>query len=160
MHGFRRSLSIGSPLLSTIRRGASRSSCEDLPQTMTPAAIVALRELSPRLYPVLSPRLFLSDVTVRLFICPETSGGMVARTTYLIWTGKAPLQKLTEFLRHPDCRCFQLLVGFPMKKAGGLAQDFTVWTSPATFPRDQKQLPDKSLIGFLRDRFPELNVGE
>lgn len=144
----RRSLLIGSPLLNSIREGASRSLPGVLPCSMTAAATRVMKELAPRVFQDHSSRLYGSDVTVRVFTSPETSAGFLVKTTCSTTDGPAQLRQLIEFCFKSASQLSALLVGFP-KTVTGLAADYRVWISPLTFARGQTDKREPSSVGYL-----------
>jgi hypothetical protein len=142
-----RSLSIGSPLLNTIREGACQSSLAASSLGMTDRVTSALSALAPRLLEGHSTLLFGSDVTVRVFSYPEIPDAFVVRTTCSILGGQGPSRQLTEFSRVSGCLLSPLLAGFPVKQVGSLAREFTVWISPLTLARGAKRKHGRSSGG-------------
>lgn len=145
-----RSLSIGSPLLSTIQREASRSSLGGSPSGMTRAETRVLSALAPRVWSGHSTQLAGSSVTVIVFSSPVTSGDLVVKTTCSTTDGEGRPRQLIEFSQAPDSLLSRLLDGCRMERKGA-ARLFHVSTSrPITAPgRSLRQGP--SFVGCLPD---------
>lgn len=105
---FRRSSSIGSPLVSAIRKVAYRPSWVESPRALTPKETALLSEVSPRALPAALKAPWGFSATVISSGCRETSGGLIVRTTYLISDGQRLEAKLWECFSLPICRALEM----------------------------------------------------
>lgn len=145
-----RSLSIGSPLLSTIRKAGCLSSSGGSMFGMTPQETRVLSELAPRVWSGHSTQLAGCSVTVTVFTCPVTSGDLVVKTTCLTTDGQGRQQQLIEFSRASASRLSQLLSGLPMERKNG-AQLYRVSTSQPTTAQALRPKRALSFDGCLPD---------
>lgn len=143
-----RSLSIGSPLLSTIRKGDYHFSLMASKLPLTLPEIAALSVLSPRGWKEVTtqPCAFVAMVSV----CPLAAipAGFLIRTTFSIWDGKRLSPLLTEFLHLLASQLFeveQLLNKSMVTKRRGPVS--AVSTLPATMQRDRTGKRGRSFGG-------------
>lgn len=104
---FRRSSSIGSPLVSAIRKGAYRSSLEAWRRDLTPMETAFLSEVCPRALPeaMKAPWGFTATVTSLGF--PATLDALIVRTIFLTSDGQRLSPALVEFSKLPVSRVLE-----------------------------------------------------
>jgi hypothetical protein len=144
-----RSLSIGSPLLSSIRKVASRSSRGASSFITTLPVYPVLREIAPRACPAALQRAFVLGVMVSVWRYPVTLAGSVARTIFLIsdWPGHS--QELIEFWPITDFQLSQIEVHhFPVVR--GQERLYRVWTSPQILQLGRKHTAGRWFGGLGR----------
>lgn len=124
---FRRSSSIGSPLVSAIRKAAYRPSWAASPRALTPMEFALLNELSPRALPeaMRAPSGFSAMVISSG--CLATSGDLAVRIIFSISDGQRLAKKLWESSRLPVCRLLEmerqgLVIGVTDRKTGEIGR--------------------------------------
>lgn len=141
----RRFSSIGSPLLSSIRREGSRSSPGASSCITTVPGWLVLSAIAPRASTEATTRAFVLGAMVSVYSYPETLGVWLARTTFLTSGGQGHWQELIEFSRITDFRLSQLRARVaPVRRRGELW--FPVWMSP----RISQLAPNRRLGRWLR----------
>ena len=104
----RRSSSIGSPLVSTIRKAAYRPSWAASPRALTQTETALLSELSPLALPVAMRAPSGFSAIVISSGCLATSGDLVVRTIYSISDGQRLDRSLWECSRLPISRALEM----------------------------------------------------
>lgn len=149
-----RSLSIGSPLLSSIQRVGSRSSAPGSRSGMTASEILVLSAFAPRALAALTVRESVCNATVFVFTSPGTSAGLLVKTTFSITDGPEPLRHVVEYCWALDCRLSAVLSGLPMEqRRGGRLYRVSI-SQPITVPALRKGRA-LSFVGLHPDQFLE-----
>lgn len=122
------SSSTGSPSGNVMRAEPAPFSWEVVSRGSMPQVVKALREIAPRAWrEAMKPPLRFA-VTVRLCGQAETSGVMVAKTTFSTLDSKGQWKSpMVEFYGLLGCRASQILQAFPMEWKGR-ALPYREWT--------------------------------
>lgn len=148
-----RSLSIGSPLLSIIRQGASRLSPGDSTFfTMVPELCV-LNAIAPRAFREAMTHQCVLDVTVSEFPYQGTSVVFRVRTTFLILDGKGREHQLIEYSLALGSQLSP--IQYCCRAGKGYAERlYRVWTLPRIMQPALKRKPEPLSAGSQASLFP------
>jgi len=147
-----RSSSIGSPLLSTIRKGDYLFSSTAYRRHLTLPEIAALSVLSPRGWSEVMTQACAFDATVSAFPLSAIQAVFLVRTTFLISDGSTHGRKLTEFSRLLASQLFEIERALSRNLANKRRVPvLAVSTLPATMQRDRMRKRGPSSGGLVVD---------
>lgn len=164
---FRRSSSIGSPLVSAIRKAAYRPSWAASPRALTPMEIVLLNELSPRALPEAMKVPSGFSATVISSGCLATSGDLVGLTIFSTSDGNRLVKSLWECWRLPVSRALEmerhgLWTGVTDRKTGEIGRAGVQLSHVSTLLVISQQVatlkPEPLSAGYLANRSRERNA--
>jgi|GEM_PF-5033076 len=142
-----RSLLIGSPLLSSIRKGASPlSQAASLFNTMHKAFPV-LSEIAPRALAEAMRQAYVWDVTVIEFPYQATSVVFLAKTTFSTMDGKGQKRLVIEYSLCLGSQLSQVASASKGHKTIGAARLYRVWTAPQIMQLGMSPRPELAYAG-------------
>lgn len=142
--------SIGSPLLSSIRRGDYPSFSMESTRPLTHSEIAGLNELSPRALPAVLTQPSGFVVMVSAFPLAATWAGFLVRTTYSIWDGEKLSKNATEYckLLASQLLAVEKAIGQNFRQRSKRELTLVVSTLQSTTGRGAMLKPDRSYGGF------------
>lgn len=149
-----RSLSIGSPLLSTIRKGDYRFSSMESKRSLTLQEIAVMSELSPRAWREVMTQPCAFAATVSLSPLAGIPVGFLAQTTFSILTSPERFEQLIEFSQVLASQLFVMeqRLGKKMVTKNRAEPVLVVSTLPVTFPLDRLRELRRRSDGFKAGR--------
>lgn len=134
-----RSLSIGSPLLNTIRKGDYRFSSMESKRPLTLPEIAVMSELSPRAWREVMTQPCAFAATVSLSPLAAIQAGFLAQTTFSILISPERCEQLIEFSQVLASRLFVMeqRLGKKMVTKNRGEPVLIASTLPVTFPLDR-----------------------